>query len=110
MTGRSMVCYAAGRGDPCDAARQAHHHVKQQRIRRVWATLNADYRRGRGPRPWSLRKALDDRRNLVYTCYRHHKEETAMPLPVGFWEFVAEYKLVGVVPRHLQGEVPPWVT
>lgn len=106
MESGACRCYAAGRGDPCDSARQKHHIVKRQKIRGKWRSLNAAHRRGIAPKPWSIMRALQDPRNLIVTCYRHHKEETAMPLPDGFWDFVAEYDLYSELPRWLHGKVP----
>jgi hypothetical protein len=80
---------------------QQHHVVKRQRIRAAWKSLMAAKRRG-GPKPWGITKAIEDPRNLVWTCLRHHTEETEMPLPEGFHDFLAEYGLEGAVPRHLQ--------
>lgn len=99
----SRQCYAAGKGDPCDSARQRHHPIKKQAIRRVHRTLSAARRRSAlAPKPWSISKALNDPRLWIWTCYRHHKEETAMPLPEGFWDAVDEYAgLRAVVPRWL---------
>lgn len=56
----------------CDGRLQDHHLVKQQAIRRRWRTLNAAFRRGMGPRPWALGKALGDRRLQIRVCKRHH--------------------------------------
>lgn len=104
-------CYAAGRGDPCDHARQRHHVVKQQAIKRLHAKLLAAHRRGHIEKPWPLSKALRDKRNLVWTCWRHHKpiEEhiEARDLPAAFWDFVQEYALWPDLPRHLK-EIAPW--
>jgi hypothetical protein len=103
-------CYAAGRGDPCDHARQRHHVVKQSKIDRVHAKLKAEHKRGRGPKPWSLTRAKADKRNLVWTCWRHHKpiEEhiEIRDLPPGFWDFVATYDLYPELPRHLKAIAP----
>jgi hypothetical protein len=65
-----------------------------------WHSAVTHKRRG-GPSPWSLTQALADARNLVPVCGRCHKEESPMPLPAGFAEFVAEYGFEGLVPRHL---------
>jgi hypothetical protein len=92
------VCYAAG--PDCDGPLQRHHVVKRQRIRAAWKSLMAAKRRG-GPNPWSITKAIEDPRNLVWTCLRHHTEETEMPPPEGFWAFVAEYNLEAALPRYL---------
>jgi hypothetical protein len=97
----------AGRGHgPCDNARQRHHWVKQQRIRRVHSKLKAAYERGQGPAPWSLTKACADKRLWSWTCWRHHKpleEGDIRPqLPRGFWDAVREYGLLGELPRWLQ--------
>lgn len=92
-------CYAAG--PDCDGPVEAHHLVKRQRIRAKWRTLMAAKRRG-GPKPWSVTKAIADERNIVYACKRtHHVEETPVPLPAGFWDFIAEYDLAGQLPRWL---------
>jgi hypothetical protein len=79
---------------------QRHHVVKQARIRREWRRLMAEKRRG-GPDPWSVTRALADRRNLIPVCLACHKEERPLPLPAGFWEFVADYGLEAALPRHL---------
>lgn len=90
-------CYA--QGPDCDGPLEAHHIVKRQRIRKRWNTLKAEQRRG-GPKPWSITKAIADPRNKVYACKRtHHLEESAVPIPAGFWDFIAEYELESCLPR-----------
>lgn len=94
-----MICYAAG--PDCDGPVEAHHLVKRQRIRAKWRTLMAAKRRG-GPKPWSVTKAIADERNIVYACKRtHHVEESPVPVPDGFWDFIAEYDLAGLEPRWM---------
>jgi hypothetical protein len=104
-------CFARGRhGRTCDHARQRHHIVTQQHIRRDHATLRAAYRRG-GPKPWKLSRALTDRRLWVWVCWAHHQLETSgklrvekADLPPGFWDAVAEYGLERHVPAHLSDD------
>lgn len=84
-----------------------HHLISQQRIRRVWKTLNAGYRRG-GPKPWSLRRCLEDRRNMVRICWEPHHQRVenriiyveAHQLPDGFFDFVREYGLEAQVDQR----------
>lgn len=93
-------CYAYG--PDCDGPIEEHHLIKRQRIRRVWQSLMAAKRRG-GPKAWSVTKAIADPRNKVYACKRtHHVEESPVPIPAGFWDFVAEYHLESELPRWLQ--------
>lgn len=89
-----------------------HHLISQQRIKRRWETLNAAYRRGMGPRPWSKRRCLEDRRNILRVCWDGHHQRVenrlsiaveAHELPEGFWDFVDEYGLHAEVPREWPG-------
>lgn len=100
------VCYAAG--PDCDGPVEAHHVIKRARIRLKWKTLMAEKRRG-GPKPWLVTKAIADPRNIVYACKRtHHVEESPVPLPDGFQDFVAEYDLAAQLPRWLTcGAISP---
>jgi hypothetical protein len=96
------ACYAAG--PDCDGPIEAHHLVKRQRIRKQWESLKAAQRRG-GPKPWSYTKAIADPRNIVYACKRtHHVEESVVPIPSGFWNFIAAYGLEPCLPRWLMSE------
>ena len=96
-------CYAHSRG--CDGPLEKHHVIKQQRIRKAWLTLASEYARGSGPKPWPLKKALEDPRNIVIACKRtHHVEESAVPVPDGFWDYVREYELEPCLPRWLAQE------
>jgi hypothetical protein len=103
-----VTCWAKsrGRGRECDLGPRGkldrHHVVKQQWIRKVHRSLTAAYRRGQGPKPWSLKRALADSRNLVVTCWRHHAEledGRAKVTPIGFWDFIEEH-------RGLEAELP----
>jgi hypothetical protein len=105
-----MTCFAKGRHRPCYGRLTVHHILSKQRLRREHASLSAAYRRGEGPRPWSLTKALKDERNLREVCWGCHQcvEAGSIPvelsdLPEGFFEFVSEYRLAGLLPRHLMG-------
>jgi hypothetical protein len=106
-----MNCFAKGRHRPCYGRLTVHHIIAQARLRREHASLSAAYRRGEGPRPWSLTKALKDERNLREVCWGCHQcvEAGSIPvelsdLPEGFFEFVSEYRLAGLLPRHLRWE------
>lgn len=99
---RVVKCYA--QGPDCDGPVEAHHLVKRQRIRREWRRLKAEQRRG-GPKPWSVTKAIEDERNIVGACkLTHHVEETAVPIPDGFWDFIAEYGLEPCLPRWITAQ------
>jgi hypothetical protein len=105
-----VTCFAKDRHRPCYGRPTVHHIVSQARLKREHASLSAAYRRGEGPRPWSLTKALKDERNLREVCWGCHQcvEAGSIPvevsdLPEGFWEFVSEYRLAGLLPRHLMG-------
>jgi hypothetical protein len=102
------TCFAKGRHRPCYGRPTVHHIVSQARLKREHASLSAAYRRGEGPRPWSLTKALKDEANLLSVCWGCHQcvEAGSIPvepsdLPEGFWEFVSEYDLDGQLPLHL---------
>lgn len=98
-------------GPPCFAPLQPHHLVPQQRIKRRWRTLNAAYRRGSGVKPWSLKRCLEDQRNIVRVCWGHHQRVEARlsahvtrdQLPAGFYDFVREYELHADVPAEFDG-------
>jgi hypothetical protein len=107
-----VTCFAKGRHRPCYGRPTVHHVISQSRLKREHASLSAAYRRGEGPRPWSLTKALKDERNLLSCCWGCHQCVEARPilvelsdLPEGFFEFVSEYRLAGLLPRHLMGAV-----
>lgn len=90
LTNPSGPCACCG-----NPSLEFHHVVSVQRLRRL---VLAD----------ELNDAIADPRNLVATCRPcHERIERAMlhltvdQLPEHFWRFVAEYDLVGAVPRHL---------
>lgn len=89
-----MKCSAPGCGK---RAVHRHHWVPQQRIRRAHATLMAAYRRGLGPKPWSLSEALADPRNLSPLCFRCHgqfeQKRLRLVPPASVWEFADQFGL-----------------
>lgn len=103
-------CFAKGRHRPCYGRMTVHHIVPQSKIKKEHRSLLQAFRRAQGPRPWSLVKALRDERNLLPACWGCHQCVESDPtkvnlfdLPPGFFEFVSEYGLAGVLPRHLMG-------
>jgi hypothetical protein len=56
-----MTCFAKGRHRPCYGRPTVHHILSRQRIKREHASLAAAYRRGEGPRPWSLTQSPEGR-------------------------------------------------
>lgn len=103
-------CFAKGRHRSCYGPLTFHHIVPRQRIKVEYRSLLQANRRSQGPRPWSLVKALGDERNLILVCWGCHQcvEGGSIPvelsdLPNGFWDFVSDYELEGLVPRHLTG-------
>lgn len=100
-----MSCFARGQVRECYGREQGHHVVPQQRIRDRHRTLLAAYRRGMGLRPWSLRRALEDRRLQVRVCWGHHqlveqRRVYVRELPDGFWEAVREFGLEPLVEQR----------
>lgn len=108
---RVVTCFAVGRGGrTCDGAKQRHHVVPKQGIRRAWKTLAAAQRRG-GPRAWRVGRVMTDGRNMLDVCWAHHQlveggslRVELTDVPTGFWAFVTEYGLYGELPRHLMEE------
>jgi hypothetical protein len=105
---RRGTCFATGRHRECYGRLTVHHVIAQQRIKRVHRSLVQAFRRGQGPRPWSLAKALQDKSNLVVCCFGCHQCVEAgsirvepSDLPHGFWAFVYAHGLAGELPRHL---------
>lgn len=100
-----MSCFARGQVRECYGREQGHHVVSQQRIRRLHAELVAAFRRGMGPRPWGLGRALSDRRLQVRVCWGHHqlveqRRVYVRELPDGFWDAVREYGLESLVEQR----------